>query len=191
VTGVQTCALPIFSSTPAPTQSVNSIHSFNNLKLPNISYLTNVTVPVPSGLPSGKFVDGEWIQIKIPESKYLTKYVIEIDDTDNKLIKYSVLGSNNGKEWSYLHSVNNALDNPPYSTKDIISYEQDVNSVEMFSYYRLVISEIKVIGNKTGVVTIRDWKLFGSNEFISSVPYKNQEPFYCLSRQIDGFQNFH
>jgi hypothetical protein len=183
---IQTSQTTRPSQISQPTQPF----AFNSLNKPEILYHSNIEIENNSTkFQPGTFVDGEWIQIQLPEPVYLTSYNIDIGNIgNNQLIKYTVLGSNNGIDWRNIHSKNNYQLYKDHDYSQNI-YNETVTTYDKFSYFRLVISEIKVTYKNNGTVTINDWQLYGSSDFISSVPY-NIEPFFCLSRQLEGFQNY-
>ena len=108
---------------------------------------------------------GEWIQVQLPYQIYLYKYIIQTPGTTTKIstfpTKFTVVGSNDGKTWSYIDQQNLSgsdlpSNSPPKKTLNI-------NSTDKFSYFRLIISEMNQGMN---VVRINKWNLFGMTDIV-------------------------
>jgi hypothetical protein len=105
-------------------------------------------------------VDGEWIQIKLPEPVKLSSYTILTPSQQGDLNffpeKFTLVGSNDGFNWTYIDFQNVKSQNYSLSDKKPVSF--DLNTNELYNYYRLII--IKMPINNT-IVRINQFSLFG------------------------------
>ena len=130
---------------------------------------------------------GEWIQIQTPFSFYLVNYTINIPRGDNFPIKYTILGSNNGTSWYYVDIVNFNKDsnNLPGKTK----ITSKINSIFKYSYYRLIINEIKPYTNNR-IIKIANWEINGTtshNRSLETTPLiENFNDLHLLSFENPG-----
>jgi hypothetical protein len=129
-----------------------------------------------------KTLMGEWIQIKLPYKVSLTKYSLMTPDYSEYCTfpnTFFVLGSNDGNFWELLDKQNTKdlflNDNNPFR-------EFEINNDRPFSYYRLVISEMK---NKINKIMLKQWNMFGTTDNNSKPYNSNEEGFTTLSRSFD------
>ena len=109
---------------------------------------------------------GEWLQIQIPFSFYLVNYTISIPQGGNFPIKYTILGSNDGISWYYVDIVNFNKDSNNLSDKTKIT--TSINSIFKYSYYRLIINEIKPYTDNR-IIKITNWEINGTTSHNESV----------------------
>lgn len=109
-------------------------------------------------------IKGEWIQIKLPQPIYLTRYDIMTppyngDETNTTFPKsFILLGSlDDGNKWSL---VDRKVDIPPPSTNMVVQpqNEYQLQPTLPYSTYRLIITSM----NKVDNIKITQWRLYGS-----------------------------
>lgn len=102
---------------------------------------------------------GEWIQIQLPYQIYLYQYSLLTPVLPNKINsfpkKFIVVGSNDGNNWSYIHQ--RELNVLPAQTNSPTVY--NVNSIEKYSYFRLLISEVADLQT---ITSITQWNMKGT-----------------------------
>jgi len=135
-------------------------------------------------------IPGEWIQIQTPFSFYLSKYTIMTPSYSDNIstfpLKFTVVGSNDGNTWNYLDQYNLEKKSLPNKNKPVKDFY--LNSVEKYSYFRLIISEL--FQGMTNI-KINQWNLLGSLN-ISMNSKSGTENFKSMDEKIfsPNFTNF-
>ena len=105
-------------------------------------------------------VNGEWLQIQLPEPVRLSSYSILVPSQQGNVNffpeKFILAGSNDGNSWTYIDFQDIKSQNYHLSDRKPISF--DLNTIEPYNYYRLII--IKMPNNNT-IVRINQFSLFG------------------------------
>jgi hypothetical protein len=110
-------------------------------------------------------VNGEWIQIEIPKTSpvYLFRYSILAPASSGGIDffpkKFILVGSKDGIKWDYIDQRN--LVDPPGDLSDRSPITFDVNSVEYYFFYRLIIGEMYT---NNSIVRINQFNIFGMVE---------------------------
>jgi hypothetical protein len=115
-------------------------------------------------------LEGEWIQIQIPEPIYLYDFVLEsrsetsygLDGYDNGYPKICELyASNDGSTWTSIRQFTTGQ--KKFSEQHI----EQVNSTVAYKYYALVINTIQIVNNTTQVywTSIGQIELHGTPEY--------------------------
>jgi hypothetical protein len=136
-------------------------------------------------------ISGEWIQIQLPKRVYLNKYRISTPSPNKGIYtfptKFMILGSNDGKSWSYVdyHNIDttNQTMKQSYNTFEIVTTNR-------YSYYRLIIMEMPP-GNS--VVRITSWSLYYSTSTMySNLMKENFTNLYSstFSDKITNYSNY-
>jgi hypothetical protein len=161
------------------TNSINnlinsSFFGIGNNTITNIEYSN---VKDGNNKPIRKTINGEWIQIKIPDNFsndiYLYSYSILTPKPTDRVktfpTRFMVVGSNDGKIWEYIDNQNLY----PIDTSVQRPIVFNINSPFKYSYYRLIIIEMPP---KNRVVRISQWAL-------NFLPYSaiNKEAFSNLN----------
>jgi len=124
-------------------------------------------------------LSGEWIQVQLPYSVYLYKYSIMTPSYSSNIstfpTKFTLVGSNDGNTWSYLDQQNVTADKMPSAKQPMKTV--NINSVDKYSYFRLIISEMCQGMN---IVKINQLNLFGLTSIIVN-PNVGSENFTLLS----------
>jgi len=120
-------------------------------------------------------LSGEWLQVQLPYQIYLYKYVIQSPGYSTQVstfpTKFTVVGSNDGKMWSYVDQRNLSPNELPASIWPKKTF--NINTTNKFSYFRLIISEMSQGMN---IVRINKWNLFGIT-YVSVNPNVGTEKF--------------
>jgi hypothetical protein len=124
------------------------------------TYSTGVYIGSNSVTPvTGSAVEGEWIQIQLPEKIKLEKIRLAPRTTYNFRMPKdaTILGSINGTDWYRVTSWSGQtyLSGNNYATID-------VDSEQYYNYYVLVVESLDAAGNS---VNIGEWELFGVPEY--------------------------
>lgn len=106
------------------------------------------------------FIKGEWIQVQLPYNVYLFKYSIltpAYTESSTFPVKFTVVGSNDGKVWKFIDYRNTIVDEyPPIASHPLKTY--NINSNDKYSFFRLIISEMS---GKIPYVKLNQWNLWG------------------------------
>jgi len=136
-----------------------------------------------TNMKNGHTVKGEWLQIQIPYKIYLYEYSILTPLVPNLLtfpVKFMVVGSNDGTSgsWEYIDK-RNLYNNTTEASKQFNKY--DINAINNFSYYRLIISELN---NNVPYVQINQWNLYGVTDLTINQHMNQKETFTTLNREF-------
>jgi hypothetical protein len=124
---------------------------------------------------------GEWVQIKLPYSIYLSQYklITETNQPELSPYKFSLLCSNDdGISWSLLDDITNPT-----------TYTFNVNNVLKCNLFRLVISQIKGGIAKINPAKLIGFELYGYDSIIHSTnPMESFANYSIYSEQISSPQ---
>jgi hypothetical protein len=187
-----------------PPYAINNSNTLNNSKtISNYqggsapSQVTNyfTTSTDNKNIPN---IDGEWLQIQLPQPIILSSYSISTP-FDNNLqyfpAKFTVVGSNDGGTWTIIDSSDNTTvsnSDIPRITKTNPSITFSINNnTKQYYYYRLILEAMQ---NNVTCVRITQWKLVGLQPKENFIGYMNhlnpQYSYYNFNPSLNTFSNF-
>jgi hypothetical protein len=121
-------------------------------------YSTSLAAGVTGGVQTTAGINGEWVNIQLPQSIRLYQYnitgrVVGNAEAQNPAA-WTILGSNNGTTWFTVDARSGVTSWTSSETKEYV-----VNSAASYSYYRIVITAVQVTGAQASLV---EWRLFSS-----------------------------
>uniref|UniRef100_A0A6C0HU01 F5/8 type C domain-containing protein n=1 Tax=viral metagenome TaxID=1070528 RepID=A0A6C0HU01_9ZZZZ len=142
-----------------------------------------------------KPIDGEWLQIQLPNPIILASYSISTPLDDNLHYfpaKFTVVGSNDGSNWTIVDSSDNttvSISDVPRITPTNTSITFSIkNNSNKYSYYRLILEAMQ---NNVSCVRITQWSLIGTipvESFVGSI--NNQYSYQNIYPSLNTFSNF-
>lgn len=142
-----------------------------------------------------KPIDGEWLQIQLPNPIILASYTISTPLDDNLHYfpaKFTVVASNDGSNWTIVDSSDNSTvsisDVPRITPTDSSITFTIKNNTNKYSYYRLILEAMQ---SNVSCVRITQWNLIGTiplETFVGSI--NNQYSYHNIYPSLNTFSNF-
>ena len=158
------------------TNTYDAYHAFNSIASTSFwnagtesinLYNTNVGTygGTTSTTVSGSAISGEWLQIQLPSSIYLTSYTLysRIGVPAQSPNSLTIAGSTNGSTWSFVDS-RAAGTIPQWADYSPNSFAPS-SANAAYNYYRLIVQSIGAEGS--GQSTIGQWILYGTTTAIA------------------------
>jgi hypothetical protein len=146
--------------------SIKSISTYQGGSYPSQSQQYYFQTLIHSKTTQVKPIDGEWLQIQLPNPIILASYSIStpLDDILHYFpAKFTVVGSNDGSNWTIVDSSDNttvSISDVPRITPTNTSITFSIkNNSNQYSYYRLILEAMQ---NNVSCVRITQWSLIGT-----------------------------
>lgn len=187
-----------YTTQPYTTQINSNISIYQGGSAPSSIETLNyyITNTISKSKPT---VNGEWLQIQLPNPIVLTNYSIAtpFDDKNNGLqyfpSKFTVVGSNDGTVWNYIDSSDNSITGSS-NTPSINILNPNVtfsinNNTNGYSYYRLILESMQ---KNISCVRITQWQLTGypyvSENFVGYI--NKQYSYYNFYPSLNSSSSF-